>query len=176
MKKFIYFFFAFSIIFSSCTKEEGCTDPLATNFNVDAENDDGSCIFGLAGGEWITQSITSTGSLTATMMGFPLLDSTINYTETNPDSLEPYKLVIDDNGTYMEYDNSNNVVEGGSWSATDDQLTINTPDTTLVLDIISLDKNQATFSINFVENSTDPTLGITFNIDLTQTINSNRSW
>ena len=176
MKKFIYFFFAFSIIFSSCTKEEGCTDPLATNFNVDAENDDGSCIFGLAGGEWITQSITSTGSLTATMMGLPLLDSTINYTETNPDSLEPYKLVIDDNGTYMEYDNSNNVVEGGSWSATNDQLTINTPDTTLVLDIISLDKNQVSFSINFVENSTDPTLGITFNIDLTQTINSNRSW
>ena len=176
MKKFIYFFFAFSIIFSSCTKEEGCTDPLATNFNVDAENDDGSCIFGLAGGEWITQSITSTGSLTATMMGLPLLDSTINYTETNPDSLEPYKLVIDDNGTYMEYDNSNNVVEGCSWSATNDQLTINTPDTTLVLDIISLDKNQVSFSINFVENSTDPTLGITFNIDLTQTINSNRSW
>ena len=176
MKKFIYFFFAFSIIFSSCTKEEGCTDPLATNFNVDAENDDGSCIFGLAGGEWITQSITSTGSLTATMMGFPLLDSTINYTETNPDSLEPYKLVIDDNGTYMEYDNSNNVVEGGSWSATNDQLTINTPDTTLVLDIISLDKNQVSFSINFVENSTDQTLDITFNIDLTQTINSNRSW
>ena len=176
MKKFIYFFFAFSIIFSSCTKEEGCTDPLATNFNVDAENDDGSCVFGVAGGEWITQSITSTGSLTATMMGFPLLDSTINYTETNPDSLEPYKLVMDDNGTYMEYDNSNNVVEGGSWSATNDQLTINTPDTTLVLDIISLDKNQASFSINFVENSTDPTLGITFNIDLTQTINSNRSW
>ena len=176
MKKYIFFFIAFALVFSSCTKEEGCTDPLATNFNVDAENDDGSCIFGLAGGEWITQSITSTGSLTATMMGFPLLDSTINYTETNPDSLEPYKLVIDDNGTYMEYDNSNNVVEGGSWSATNDQLTINTPDTTLVLDIISLDKNQVSFSINFVENSTDPTLGITFNIDLTQTINSNRSW
>ena len=176
MKKFIYFFFAFSIIFSSCTKEEGCTDPLATNFNVDAENDDGSCVFGVAGGEWITQSITSTGSLTATMMGFPLIDSTINYTETNPDSLEPYKLVMDNNGTYMEYDNSNNVVEGGTWSATSDQLTINTPDTTLVLNINSLDKNQASFSINFVENSTDPTLGITFNIDLTQTINSNRSW
>ena len=176
MKKFIYFFFAFSIIFSSCTKEEGCTDPLATNFNVDAENDDGSCVFGVAGGEWITQSITSTGSLTATMMGFPLIDSTINYTETNPDSLEPYKLVMDNNGTYMEYDNSNNVVEGGTWSATSDQLTINTPDTTLVLNINSLDKNQASFSINFVENSTDPSLGITFNIDLTQTINSNRSW
>ena len=36
---------------------------------MDAENDDGSCIFSLAGGEWITESITSTGSMTATMMG-----------------------------------------------------------------------------------------------------------
>ena len=72
MKKYIYFLFTFALIFSSCTKEEGCTDPLATNFNVDAENDDGSCIFSLAGGEWITESITSTGSMTATMMGIPL--------------------------------------------------------------------------------------------------------
>ena len=58
MKKYIFFFITFALVFSSCTKEEGCTDPLATNFNVDAENDDGSCIFGLAGGEWITESIT----------------------------------------------------------------------------------------------------------------------
>ena len=176
MKNFIYLFFAIAFVFSSCTKEEGCTDSLATNFIIDAENDDGSCIYGIAGGEWIAQSITSTGSMTATMMGFPLLDSTINYTETNPDSLEPYKLVYNDNGTYMEYDNSNAVVEGGTWSATSNQLTINTPDTTLVLDINYLEKDQASFSINYVENSTDPTLGVTIDIDLTQTINVNRTW
>ena len=174
MKKYIYFLFTFALIFSSCTKEEGCTDPLATNFNVDAENDDGSCIFSLAGGEWITESITSTGSMTATMMGIPLLDSTINYTVIL--FIRTYKLVINDNGTYMEYDNSNNVVEGGTWSATSNKLTINTSDTTLVLDINSLDKNQASFSINFVENSTDPILGVTIDIDLTQTIYTNRSW
>ena len=32
-------------IFTSCKKEEGCTDPAATNFNVEAESDDGSCKF-----------------------------------------------------------------------------------------------------------------------------------
>ena len=32
-----------SLIFTSCSKEEGCTDPAATNFNVDAQRDDGSC-------------------------------------------------------------------------------------------------------------------------------------
>lgn len=33
------------LIFTSCSKEEGCTDPAATNFNVDAEKDDGSCVY-----------------------------------------------------------------------------------------------------------------------------------
>ena len=114
--------------------------------------------------------------MTATMMGIPLLDSTINYTETNPDSLEPYKLVINDNGTYMEYDNSNNVVEGGTWSATSNKLTINTRRWNLSFGYQFFKKNQASFSINFVENSTDPILGVTIDIDLTQTIYTNRSW
>ncbi len=30
-------------VFTSCTKKEGCTDPAAINFDVDAQNDDGSC-------------------------------------------------------------------------------------------------------------------------------------
>ena len=145
MKKFIYFFFAFSIIFSSCTKEEGCTDPLATNFNVDAENDDGSCVFGIAGGEWITQSIVASGSITASMMGIPIFDSIINYTETNPDSLNPYKLIMNENGSYMSYDNSDVLVETGTWSATSSHLTMNFPDGTLIFDINSLNKNQASF-------------------------------
>lgn len=33
------------LLFTSCSKEEGCTDPAATNFNVDAEKDDGSCVY-----------------------------------------------------------------------------------------------------------------------------------
>ena len=45
MKKITYIFIAISIIFVSCKKEEGCTDPAATNYNSDAENDDGSCLF-----------------------------------------------------------------------------------------------------------------------------------
>lgn len=30
-------------VLTSCSKEEGCTDPAATNFNIDADKDDGSC-------------------------------------------------------------------------------------------------------------------------------------
>ena len=31
--------------FTACKKEEGCTNPLANNYNPDAEQDDGSCFF-----------------------------------------------------------------------------------------------------------------------------------
>lgn len=32
-------------VFTSCSKKEGCTDPAATNFDVDAQKDDGSCVY-----------------------------------------------------------------------------------------------------------------------------------
>ena len=31
------------IVFTSCSKKEGCTDPLAINYSADADKDDGSC-------------------------------------------------------------------------------------------------------------------------------------
>lgn len=34
-----------SAIFTSCSKREGCTDPAATNFDVEAKKDDGSCTY-----------------------------------------------------------------------------------------------------------------------------------
>lgn len=41
----ILMYVTFSIgLFQSCKKEKGCTNPLATNFNSEAQEDDGSCI------------------------------------------------------------------------------------------------------------------------------------
>ena len=174
MKNFIYLFFAIAFVFSSCSKEEGCTDSLATNFNIDAENDDGSCVFGIAGGEWITESITASGSITASLMGMPIFDSIINFTETNPDSLSPYKLVMNDDGSYMSYDNSNALVETGTWSATSSQLIIISPEESLIFDINSLDKNQASFSTNINDSSNDN--GVTIESNLVYTLNTNRTW
>jgi hypothetical protein len=35
----------FIMIFTSCSKDEGCTDPAANNFDVEATKDDGSCSY-----------------------------------------------------------------------------------------------------------------------------------
>ena len=47
MKKIIYCMLATILLFS-CKKEEGCTDFAATNYNADAEINDGSCKYNLS--------------------------------------------------------------------------------------------------------------------------------
>jgi len=69
MKKILFPLLAVSIIFSACKKEEGCTDSTATNYNADAENDDGSCTYSIIG-TWnvvsmvydITEGVYTSGS------------------------------------------------------------------------------------------------------------------
>ena len=45
MKKLLYLFLVLPLIFSSCKKQQGCTDPIAVNYNADAEENDGSCTY-----------------------------------------------------------------------------------------------------------------------------------
>lgn len=69
MKKLLLMLIMTSLIFSSCKKEEGCTGTTATNYNPDAELDDGSCTYSIIG-KWnvvsmiyeITEGFYTSGS------------------------------------------------------------------------------------------------------------------
>ena len=181
MKKLIYILASVTFIFTSCKKEQGCTDEKATNYNIESEEDDGSCVYSISGGTWTTESIESVGTMSVSMMGIPILDSTINYLETNSDSLDPYQLVFEltdpglDQGSYTEFDQLGYEVEQGSWSLSGDQLTINSPDTTLVLTVNSVSKSDASISLLIDESETDAT-GFSYDVNLNQTLYLNREY
>ena len=68
MKRLLYLLIATSLVFTACKKEEGCTDSTATNYNADAEKDDGSCIYGILG-TWTATSVNIDSSQTVTING-----------------------------------------------------------------------------------------------------------
>ena len=62
MNKIILLLFV-STLFFACKKEEGCTDPLAFNYNSEAEKEDGSCEY--------PDPFTTTAHTIITPNGFP---------------------------------------------------------------------------------------------------------
>ena len=122
-----------AIIFISCNKE-GCTDPVAYNYNADAKTDDGSCAFeGCTDtnavnydanatlssnclydhiGLWTLNAQTLNGGYTITDLatGNIIEDTTYNFTVTDTADLNFRAIRFIENGDLFVYYNNLNVV------------------------------------------------------------------
>ena len=171
MRKLIYIFLSVSIIFTACKKEEGCMDTIATNYNPDAEVDEGNCTYGIVGGSWITNSEVVDIHMVATMGGMVVMDSTWTETETNKDSMETVTQKFWDNGIFNAWDNNNNLVDNGTWVQSGTTVTVTT-DTVIVGEIISVTKANLVHKVVGSQIIND--MGINFDIDFIFTADHTR--
>ena len=171
MRKLIYIFLSVSIIFTACKKEEGCMDTIATNYNPDAEVDEGNCTYGIVGGSWITNSEVVDIHMVVTMGGMVVMDSTWTETETNKDSMETVTQKFWDNGDFNAWDNNNNLVDDGTWAQSGTTVTVTT-DTVIVGEIISVTKTNLVHKVVGSQIIND--MGIDFDIDFIFTADHTR--
>ena len=108
--------------------------------------------------------------MTATMMGIQIYDT--SYTNIQTDSLEPYKLKFNSDGSADSYLADGSLEETISWSQNGDQITITDSDTSFILTVLSLDANNSTLSMSMFE--TDVEEGVTFTFNLQQKLNFTR--
>ena len=172
MKKILYTFLAVSIIFAACKKEEdevvaptvisGCTDAIATNYDATATTDDGSCIYSIVGGAWITDSEVVDIHAIVSMGGMVVMDTSFTETETNPDSMEQVVQKFWGNGDVKFWDNNNNLVDSGTWVQSGTTVTVTT-DTVIVGEILSVTKTNLVHEV--IGNETFNDGGLDYDID-----------
>ena len=168
MKKTIYIFTVISLIFVSCTKEEGCTDPVAANYNSDAENDDGSCVFDLVG-VWSPESVDYNISVAATLAGQTIYSMDTSYTSTPQDTSWDIEgnMEFTSSGTLITSDETQNYTTSGN------TLTITESDGEESEATYTVSKTNLSVTIVDSETETDM-MGVTNVINYEMTINATR--
>tara|TARA_B100001564_G_scaffold355048_1_gene366699 strand:- start:2454 stop:2963 length:510 start_codon:yes stop_codon:yes gene_type:complete len=168
MKKTIYIFAVISLIFVSCKKEEGCTDPVAANYNSDAENDDGSCIFDLVG-VWNPESVDYNINVTATLAGQTIYSMDTSYTSTPQDTSWDIEgnMEFTSSGTLITSDETQNYTTSGN------TLTITESDGEESEATYTVSKTNLSITIVDSETETDM-MGVTNVINYEMTINATR--
>jgi len=167
MKKTILILFACSLIFTACKKEQGCMDAIATNYNADAEEDDGSCVFGIVG-VWNAYEMVVEASQTATLLGQTIYSFDTSYTITpNDDEWEMAGDIEFTNSGTIITTNDDGETETDNYTTSGNTLTVTDDDGETTSATFTVTKTNLAFTItdNQVEMENGAT--ITSNTDMT---------
>ena len=173
MKKILYFFLVVSFIFTGCKKEEGCTDASATNYNADAEDDDGSCTYDIIG-VWNATTVVVDTSLTVTING--VVDETQSgsgtMTATPDDAETPTNIEFLSNGTAYATFSYDNEIDTTTYTKSGSAITITDDEGDAMDFTYTISKNNLTLTEEELFQFEDS--GILYNYSFSITMNFNR--
>tara|TARA_X000000368_G_scaffold396815_1_gene365395 strand:- start:134 stop:769 length:636 start_codon:yes stop_codon:yes gene_type:complete len=205
MKKLLYTLFAVSIIFASCKKVEneiitptlvnGCKDTSATNYNVYATNDDGSCIYIISGctdsiatnynilvnvddgsctysivGIWQPNSISVNSNYTVSILGQNIQSFDTSYTMTPEEAGIEGNIQFTSDGNVITTNDDGNT-ETDTYTTSGDTVTVVSIDDSgyseIQIGTFTVTNTTLSFTISESDSSTDDGMLIENSYDMT---------